>query len=474
MGHTDFKKHILELISKEEGKPIPHAIVAQKLIQKRIAQPFNKKDIYTDIDSLLKEGSLRLTKTNKLVMGIQQSTDEVDTSIPPQQGTIAITTSGSGFITLENEKKSKYYVYRTNTNGSLSGDKVEFSVLKKQDKKDLLDAIVTSVVSRNKNFFVCTYETTESGYKLTPEDSKVFLEFVLDSTTDLVSGSVLLLQVGKFEGNKAYATVSRVIGFKTDIGVDILSLVLDNGVEPEFDQDVNDYANNIKIEIDEHQREIRHDLTNLPIITIDPATSKDFDDAIYVRKEGDDYLLSVSIADVSHYVKYDSVLDKAALKRGCSIYLVDRVIPMIPHILSNDICSINPNVDRLCLTCDMIINNNGEIKDIKVFPSIVNSHRRYSYDEVNEYFSGKSTLEKDSDEVKEVLDIGAELHAILTKSKAKRGYIQFEIPEPQIIVDEKGIPTEIRKRTSGEAQKMIEDFMVAANEAVTIYADKKG
>jgi ribonuclease R len=305
------------------------------------------------------------------------------------------------------------------------------------------------------------------------DDDKFNLNVILDTYDGLVNGTKVLIKIEKYENDKAYASVFRNIGHKSDVGVDIESIVYDNGVTPIFLDEVIEYSKNIKVEIDDYQRKIRVDITNKPVVTIDPATSKDFDDAFYCEKTNDNkFLLAVQIADVSHYVKYESILDKSSIDRGCSIYLIDRVIPMVPHNLSDDICSLNPKVERLTLSCDMIINDKGEFESIKVFPSIIKSHRRFSYDEINDYINKETNFNDEEIEVKKSIDVGLKLSDILTKMKNERGYINFEIPKAVIKVNDKGEPIEISKETHGRAQKMIEDFMVAANEAVTIYANK--
>jgi ribonuclease R len=311
--------------------------------------------------------------------------------------------------------------------------------------------------------------------KVVLDDNKSTLNIVLDDYSGLVNGSKILIKIERYEGNTAYGALLKIIGHKSDVGVDILSIVYDNGVEPEFNDDAMTQAKKITLNITDEDRKIRTDLSEKPIITIDPATSKDFDDAFYCEKRADGkFLLAVQIADVSHYVTYQSPLDKSSIERGCSVYLIDRVIPMVPHNLSDDVCSLNPGVERMALACDMIINSKGDFEDIKVYPAIIKSHRRFSYDNINDYFNKKDDFSKEEVAVKNSVDAGKELSDILTKMKNDRGYINFEIPKAFIKVNEKGEPVEIVKEVHGRAQKMIEDFMVAANEAVTINANKKG
>ncbi len=468
---TDNLSELIEKTVKEDGKPIPKGVLIQKILKQN--KNFKYNEVEKQIQELIKSGALKiLSKSQKIVMGYEKA--EIDNS-KSYIGTIFINTKGSGFITIEGKQKSEFFVYKTNLNGALNGDKVEFALLKKEPQKDLKDAVVLKIIQHSKDFYTGLININSDGsYVVKLDDEKMYLPVKLDDIHGLVTGQKVLIKIHKYEHDTAYGTVSRIIGHTSDVGVDVLSIVYDNEVEPDFEQDVLEYSRKITLNIDETQRKIRKDLTHLPIVTIDPASSKDFDDAIYVKKISDnEYFLSVSIADVSHYVRYRSILDESALKRGCSIYLVDRVIPMLPHNLSDDICSLNPDVERLTITCEMLIDNTGKTKNIKVFPAIIKSHRRFSYDEVNDYFDNKSKLEKDTNEIKMMLNDALELHKILDDEKHRRGYISFEIPEPIIKLDDKGFPVEILTRKLGRAQNMIENFMVAANEAVTIYANKK-
>ena len=469
----DYKKEILDIVDKENNRPIPVGIIIKKLEKKHGFKQISKNQFFNSLDALIKTGQLVQLKSGKIVMGYQQA--EVDmTNI--FKGTIAINSKKTGFITLENENESKYFVHKTNLSNALDGDEVEFALLKtKPDPtRTLLDAKVLKVLNHAKDSYVGLFVSDSNGYHIETDNQKMYLPVKLEDTQGLVNGSKILYKIIKYENDHALAQVKKIIGHKSDVGTDILSIVLDNGVEPEFEYQALEQAKKISLDIDDYQKSIRKDLTNLNIITIDPATSKDFDDAIYCEQiDKDNFRLFVSIADVSHYVKWNSVLDKEAIRRGCSIYLVDRVIPMLPHNLSDDICSLVPGQKRLALTCEMVINSKGDFKDIKVYPSIIKSQKRFSYDEVNEFFDGKNSLTDSSKELKDMLLVSKKLHEYLSSYKNKRGYIEFEIPEPKIIVNEKGIPIDIELRETGQAQKLIEDFMVAANEAVTIYAIKQ-
>lgn len=466
---SELEKLIL-LVIGDETRPIPRGILLKKVIIANKHQSFIPNDLYDKtINKMIDIGLIKELKVSKkLVIGY--ITGEVDTS-KTYEGTIRINHNRLGFITLDNEQKAKYFVHRINLNGALNNDRVKFQIVKKSKQdSDLIDAVVIEIVEHEKDFYVCVFNIQGNKYTVTPDDIHMYYNIILDDIEGLVNDQKILVKIKKYEKENAYGHVAKIIGHKSDVGVDILSIVVDNGVEPDFSEDLLDSCRKLKVNLDEKQKQIRHDLTNLPIVTIDPKTSKDFDDAICVIKQNDTYKLYVSIADVAHYVNYQSELDKAAMKRGCSIYLADRVIPMLPHILSDDICSLNYGVVRLTITCEMTINKEGKVIKYDVYPSYIKSWRRFNYDEVNDFFANKIDFKNEHQEVKQMLLHAKELHHILNKIRFKRGYINFTIPEPEIILDETGFPIQIKLHETGLAQNMIENFMLQANECVTLFA----
>lgn len=466
----NYFKEILTIVSKENKRPIPVGIIFRKLDSS--VENINRGVFFKNVQYLLDSGQLVKLRSGKIVLGYPKA--EIDKS-QIFKGTIAINSKLAGFITLEGQEDSQYFVHKTNLNGALDGDTVEFALLKveKDPTKTLTDAAVTKVISHAKGYYVGCYKSDGENYHIDVDDKKMYLPVKLEDCTGLTNGTKFLFTVVRFTDTEAICKVAKVIGHINDVGTDILSIVYDNGIEPEFPQEVLDQANQVTAKITEQDRKDRVDITNLPLVSIDPASSKDFDDAVYCQEINEnEYRLVVAIADVGHFVRPNTPVDAEALKRGCSVYLVDRVIPMLPHNLCDEICSFNPNVERMSLTADMIIDNKGNFKEIKCYPAIIKSHRRFTYDEVNDYFAKKDMLEHDTKEVKDSLDACLKLHYILSDMKHKRGYIELDIPEALIIVDEKCVPVEITKRETGTGQQMIEDFMVAANEAVTIEAEK--
>ena len=464
----DYCNDILDIVSNDD-RPIPVGVILKKLA--------NKKNIITklffkNIDQLILSCQLIKLKNGKIVLGYPKA--EVDFT-KKFLGTISINDKLSGFIKLLNQTKTQYFVHKTNLNGALDGDVVEFALLKiKNDPTKILkDAIVLNIKKHVKTCFVGTYFINDHKYSILADDKKMYLPIKLIDNQNLVSGCKILMEIIKFDKHEVLAKVNKIIGLVTDKSVDVLSIIYDNGIQPDFPQDVLQEAKAISSDISFNERLKRTDITNLPLVTIDPSDSNDYDDAICcIQLSNKQYRLVVAIADVSYFVKPNSKIEQEAIKRGCSIYLVDRVIPMLPHNLCDQICSFLPGRERMSLTIDMIIDDNGEFVSTKIYPSIIKSYRRFTYDEVNAYFNKESPLANDPQEIKNMLDHALHLHNIFSKMKTKRGYIKLDIPQLKFIIDKNGQPIETKLQEHGLAQEMIESFMVATNEAVTMYIKK--
>ena len=307
--NLDLEKLIL-LVIGDETRPIPRSILLKKVIVANKHQSFIPSDLYDKtINKMIDNGLIKELKVSKkLVIGYV--TGEVDTS-KTYEGVIRINHNRFGFITLCNEQKAKYFVHRINLNGALNNDRVKFQVVKnpRQDSV-LIDAVVTEIIQHEKDFYVCVFNIKDGKYSATPDDTHMYYNIILDDIEGLVNDQKILVKIKKYEKENAYGHVAKIIGHKSDVGIDILSIVLDNGVEPDFSDDLLDSCRKLKVNLDDKQKQIRRDLTNLPIVTIDPKTSKDFDDAICVIKQNNTYKLYVCIADVAHYVNYQSELDK--------------------------------------------------------------------------------------------------------------------------------------------------------------------
>lgn len=468
-SNEQLKKDIVQLVREEKGKPIPINIICNKL--KNLYR--NKYEIISEIDNLLKEEALKQLFNKKIVMGYENGPLLKDTAF---EGVVSINAKGDGFVKKIDDESVEVYINKKNVNFALNGDKVLCCLMDKQQRNNssLKDGVILKIIERNKDFFVGIYNTNKFGYQVTIDDEKNKLKVVLDDTDGLVDGHKILIKSKKIENGIIYGTVSRILGHANSVGVDILSIVCDAGLEPEFSDQVNNESKKFNKIIDQNERLKRVDLTNLDIVTIDPRTSKDLDDAIYVKKITSNlYKLYVCIADVAHYVKPNSLIDTTAFNRGTSVYLVNQVIPMLPHILSNDICSLNPHEERLSMVCEMDIDNLGNFQFINVYNAIINSKKRFAYEDVNDFFDKKDSLNTTPESIKKMLLEAKELFSILKNKREQLGYINFDIKEPKIILDENEKIIDIQIKKSGLAQNMIESFMVSANEAVTLFYAKQ-
>lgn len=462
--NNEIRTEIAEIIKLENKRPIPAGIIVKKILNKN--QSIKKHQIYQTIEKMIFDKELKKTHSGSLVENYIDG--NVDTS-KKYTGIIRINSVLDGYIKVDDPLDDLLEVYVNNRNlkTALNFDKVSFYLTDKISSRNIKHAVVDEIIERNKEFYVGTFKLIGNTYEVVLDDVKNYSKIKLDNIDNLVNNHKILIKIEYYKNNRAYASVAKIIGHINDVGSEILSIVYEHNINPEFEQKLLDFTN--KIKEDDNYATNRIDITDRKIITIDPVSSKDLDDAIYVKKNNDHYFLSVSIADVSNYVQYKSILDEHALNTSTSVYLVDRVIPMLPHYLSNDVCSLNPNEFKYCMTCDVKIDFSGNIQDIDVYASKIKSVKRFSYDEVNQYYDKLTSF---SDDLNKMLDVSYELHKILRTKKNAEGYIDFEIKEPLIIVDEKCVPTDIQIKKRGTAQMMIEDFMVVANEAVTIKAEQ--
>lgn len=469
----NIREYIIQAIKDDGNRKIPAGIIVRNVMNNHYG--VTKREVYNAIDIMEENEELRKLYDDKYVLGYIDAPVDMSQTF---EGVISINSSGDGFIRriLEDNSEIDYYVNKRHLANALRNDLVRFALLKKEPTpKGLQEASVLEVITRSKDYLVATIEInySDNNYVVIPDDQKFRLNIVLDSIEGLVDGEKVLIKISSFDETNAYGVVSKVLGHRNDIGLDVSSIVYDNGVPVEFADNVIEESRKLKFEITDHDRKVRTDITNRKIISIDPETSKDLDDAVYVeRLANGKYFLGVSIADVSYYVQQSTKLDESAYERGTSVYLVDRVIPMLPHNISDNLCSLNPNEDKMCITCDMIIDIDGTVMWYDVYPAIMRNHQRFSYDEVNAYFEQSITKPEIDSTIYNQLSEAKQLHEILRRKKEREGYIEFDIKEPKIIQDEKGVPIDIEIKQSGTAQKMIEDFMVAANETVTKYAIK--
>ena len=389
-----------------------------------------------------------------------------------RKGVMRTNKKGFGFVEIEN-MDDDVYVAADNMNGAIHDDIVLVEITSKMTL-DRLEGRVLKIIKRQVQRYIgeITFDEKGKGHiKLDDNKIKLNIEIPKDKALNAVDGHKVVVElVKKLNNNLKYeGKVLEIIGHKNDPGVDILSIIYKYNINTVFPDEVKEEVSNINMEVLPEELKGRRDLRDQVIFTIDGDDTKDIDDAISIEKfASGHYKLGVHIADVSYYVKEGSPLDNEAMERGTSVYLVDRVIPMLPHELSNGICSLNPNVDRLAISCVMEFDSSGKQIDYEIFPSVIRSRIQMTYKKVNSILE-KNVVPEGYEPYADTLRIMAELASILRKVKVKRGYINFDIDEAKILVDENCKPTEITVRERGTGENLIEDFMIAANECVATH-----
>lgn len=383
-------------------------------------------------------------------------------------GKLLANKKGYGFVDIIGDED--VFVSQDNLNGAIDGDKVIVEITSKKGLK--LEGRILRVVERKLKQFVGTVYYKKNKCKIDLDDKKINLDITIDSayTLGAVSGHKVLVRLLRRIDNHNYTgAIVKILGHKDDPGVDILSIAAKYEIEDEFPSDVIEQLKDIPDRVLDNEYDGRTDLRDQVIFTIDGDDTKDIDDAISIDKlPNGNYKLGVHIADVSYYVKENTPLDSEAYKRGTSVYLANTVIPMLPHQLSNGICSLNPNVDRLAISCVMEINPKGDIVDYDIFESVIKSRIQMTYKKVNKILEQNEIpdgYEPYADKLRQM----QELAHILRENKVRKGYIDFEIDEAKIITNESGEAVDVVLRERGTGEKLIEDFMIAANETVATH-----
>lgn len=380
---------------------------------------------------------------------------------------------GFGFVTPDEEGMDDIFIAPHEINGALNGDTVLIRVLK-ETSGDRREGTVTKIVERGKTSFVGTFQANRGFGFVVPDDKKMSMDIFVakEDTLGAVDGHKVVVEITNWPDQVKSATgmITKILGHKNDPGVDILSIIYKHDIPPEFPAEVVEAAAQVPDEITDKDLIGRRDLRHETIVTIDGADAKDLDDAVTVTKNEDGtYKLGVHIADVSYYVTQDSILDKEAYDRATSVYLTDRVIPMIPHRLSNGICSLNPQVDRLTLSCEMIIDGAGQVIKHEIFQSVIKTTERMTYSDVYKILEERDDNPELVERYKPLIpmfELMAELAQVLRNRRMSRGAIDFDFKESKVIVKEDGWPVDIVLRERTVAERLIEEFMLVANETV--------
>lgn len=450
------KKRIKALIYDKHYKPMKQKEIGY-LMQ---VDPDDREEFVSILKELVEEGSIEVTKRGKY----KPISKEI------LEGTFTCTQNGFGFVTVEGMKED-FYIHEKNMNGAFHDDKVLMEVLNDLPKTGRRkEGKIVKILERGITTIVGTLQKNQNFGFVIPDnqrfDSDIFIS--KEECKNLTNGFKVLVEITDYgdERHSPEGKIIEVLGHKNDPRVDILSIVKAYGIPTEFDEDVQRQVKQIPDEVHAADYKDRMDIRGWPTVTIDGEDAKDLDDAITLTKKGDHYLLGVHIADVSEYVTEYSPLDKEALKRGTSVYLVDRVIPMLPYQLSNGICSLNAGCDRLALSCIMEIDSKGKVIDHQIAETLINVDERMTYTSVAAILDGDEQERNRYKDFVDMFELMKELSDILRERRHERGSIDFDFPESKIILNENGRPIDIFPQVRNAATKIIEDFMLCANETV--------
>lgn len=436
----------------------------------------DREELQTVLRELLSEGKLSLTAKGKYVKSNGNFL----------RGTFISNAKGFGFVELEGREngdsgegkrsgEEDLYIPEDQTNGAFHKDIVEVALLPKQEGRRQ-EAKVVRIITRAITRVVGTYDGAREHYGFVVPDNPRFPRDIFVSkerSKGAVNGHKVVVELTDYGSDQKSpeGRVVEILGHVNDPGVDILSIVRNYELPMEFSVKIMNQVERVSQEVSEADRAGRRDLRDVVMVTIDGEDAKDLDDAVSVSFDGEKYHLGVHIADVTNYVQENSALDREALNRGTSVYLVDRVIPMLPHALSNGICSLNEGVDRLALSCLMTVDLKGEIVDYDICESVIRVNKRMSYRVVKALLEDASLVEREEEygQYAELLSMFREMEklaGILREKRRKRGSIDFDFPECKILLDRAGRPLEIKPYERNVATDIIEDFMLAANETV--------
>lgn len=463
MDETDIlkerKERILAYMESEGYVPIK-----RRDMRAMLSVPQEDREKFENlINELIAEGRVFETKKGKLASpkDLQMAT-----------GTFIGHARGFGFVTPDAGGED-IFIPASETMGAMQKDRVLYKVLHKAEKGKKADGVIVRILERGQQRIVGTFEAGSKGYGFVVADDKKITKDIFisrENTKGAVTGHKVVVEITDYgeDRRNPEGKVIEILGHINDPGVDILSVIRRYELAVEFPEEVYAEIEHLGTEVAEADKKGREDLRDLLTITIDGADAKDLDDAISLKRLGNgNFELGVHIADVSHYVRENTALDKEAYARGTSVYLVDRVIPMLPHKLSNGICSLNPHVDRLALSCLMEVNGRGEVVSHRILESVINSDYRMTYTAVREILEdGAPALLEQYAEILPMLEDMEELRQILGEKRRKRGSVNFDLPESKIILDENGKPIDIKPYEKSIATNMIEEFMLVCNETI--------
>ena len=462
------KKLILELMGSEFYVPMKEKELAI-MMQVR---PEDRYILTEILGELIAEGKIEVSKRGKYSLYDEKRALRENTVT----GVYLSTMKGFGFIEVEG-REDDLFVSEADSLNAYNGDTVRALILPGRTKNGRhTEAKIIEVLERANDCIVGTYQKSNKSFGFVIPDNVRFNSDIyvrVEDSMGAMDGHKVVVKLNSYgDAHKSpEGVVTEIIGHINDPGVDIMSIVKGYGLNVEFPEKVMNRVANVADSVSEADMAGREDLRDVLMVTIDGEDAKDLDDAVSLTMNGEDYVLGVHIADVSNYVQENSALDWEAKERGTSVYLVDRVIPMLPHRLSNGICSLNAGEDRLALSVIMTIDRNAGLKDYRIVESVINVNHRMNYTSVNRIIALKDETERAlfPKETVDMLDKMYELSGILRDRRHKRGAIDFDFPESKVVLDAAGHPVDIVLRERNAATKLIEDFMLAANETVAAH-----
>ena len=447
------KKVILDFISDDLYVPMKIKEIAIVL-----QIPREQRDELKEVlDALVEEGKISLSKRGKYSKG----------HAVHLKGTFQANARGFGFVTPEDGSED-VFIPEDNISGAFQGDEVEYIITAAPSGRRKEGKIVR-ILSHSVVHVVGLYEKSKSFGFVRPDNQRYLKDIYIPSGKErgAMTGHKVIVELTSYGGEhmKPEGKVVEIIGHVNDPGTDILSVVMDSGIPTEFPEKVLNQAVRVGKPVSEADCAGRKDLRDWLMVTIDGEDAKDLDDAVSLKEEEGRYVLGVHIADVTNYVQENSALDREAFERGTSVYLADRVIPMLPHRLSNGICSLNAGEDRLALSCIMTFDSSGDMIDHEIAETVLNVNRRMSYNGVAAILAG-DTQDLEDEKIISMIQSMKKLSDILRERRGRRGSIDFDFPETKVILDEEGRPVDIKPYERNDATKIIEDFMLMANETV--------
>lgn len=459
---------VLELTTKEKMLEFMREKACRPLTFKEMVKAFSippgqRRSFRELLKDMEKEGLI--IKTRRKRYGVPERMNLV-------VGRLERNNKGFGFVIPDDPDMDDVYIPLEDMNGAMHNDRVIARISKPVHTDKKAEGEIIRILSRANKTIVGSFESSRHFGFVIPDDPRIYYDVYVPKgeINGAKNGQKVVVEILQWpeKGRNPEGRIIEIIGFKDDPGTEIMSIIRKHELPEEFPQNVLEQTENISEKISSYDLRGRKDFRNWKIVTIDGADAKDLDDAVSITKlENGNYLLGVHIADVSYYVKENTPLDLEARRRGCSVYLVDRVIPMLPKKLSNGICSLNPGVDRLTMSVLMEIDENAQVVDYEIAPSIINSKERMTYDDVTAILEGKDkALLKRYDYLIEDFKLMEELCKLLRKKRMERGSIDFDFPEPKVVLDEKGKPIEIKKLERTISHKIIEEFMLACNEVI--------